>query len=196
MKRTLLIVAIAACTTSNEPFALDHAQILAVRSEPAHAPVGGTVRVDVLAGDDAGNVFVTVPDSLDAGGLPAVRRADGWYVTGPVQLAPTIAVTVAIDGTTWAASKELVFGDAAANPTLASDAALDMTKGEKRELDVTATGADPFTYAWYASVGTLDHYRSAQATFSASVAGEGTVCVVVRDAQGGVAWQMLPATIQ
>jgi len=198
MKRIIFaVLALAACNSSNEPFALDHAQILAVRSEPAHAPPGSTVRIDVLAGNDAGDVFIAVPDTLDAGGLAAVRGADGWYVTGPDKaFAPTIGVTLGIDGTNWAASKELVFGDAAANPTVAADAALDMTKGEKRALDATAGGVDPFTYAWYSSLGTLDHYREVEATFHADTPGDGVVCVVVRDAQGGVAWQILPATVR
>jgi hypothetical protein len=205
MKNVLFLLAIAACTTSGDPSFLDHAQILAVRAEPAHVEVGGTVRVDMLAGDDAGEVTTSVPDTLDAGGLAAMRGADGWYVIGPAGMpaAPTITVTATIDGRTLVATKTLVFGDDAENPTLAAmevdgqgAAAIDVPKGDKPPLDVGAAGAEPLAYAWYTSVGKLEHYRTAEPTFDADAAGDGIVCVVVRDAQGGVAWQILPAHVE
>lgn len=202
MKRMFFVLAIAACNTSSEPFELDHPQILAVRSEPAHAPAGGTVRVDALVGDSYGNVRIVVPDTLDAAGLVADRRADGWYVTAPAS-APEITVTVDIDGEAWTASKQLVFGDTAGNPTVAAmqvdgspTDAIALARGEKPALDLVTTGVEPLTYAWYTSVGKLVHYRSAEAELDADIAGDGVVCVVVRDARGGVAWQLLPASIE
>jgi hypothetical protein len=206
MKRIFLVAALAtlaACTDSNDPFLLDHAQILAVRAEPAHALPGGSVRIDVLAGDAEGELLDVVPDSIDAGGLPAERRVDGWYVTSPTALAPTISVTLTIDGEPWTATKELVFGDSAANPTVAAmqvggsaAQAVDVAKGEKPVLDVASAGVAPLAYAWYTSLGKLDHYREAEATFDADAAGDGIVCVVVRDAQGGVTWQAVPAHVE
>ncbi len=196
MKRFVILAAVAACNSSSDPFLLDHAQILAVRAEPAHAPPGTSVRVDVLAGDDAGDVFDAVPDALDAGALPVERRADGWYVTSPAPLAPTITVIVTIDGQPWQATKQLVFADRADNPSVAEMPPVDATRGTKPQLDAAGAGADPLSYAWYTSLGTLEHYRQPDAILDADKPGDGIVCVVVRDAQGGVAWQMVPAHVE
>src|SRR5438477_8238881 len=113
-------IAVAACNTSTDPFMLDHTQILAVRSEPAHAPPGSSVRVDLLAGDEAGNVFIAIPDSLDAGGLPVQRASDGWYVQGPAGMpsAPTANVAITIDGQLLRATKQLDFADDRPNPSI------------------------------------------------------------------------------
>ncbi|HEX7701676.1 MAG TPA: hypothetical protein VF403_13155 [Kofleriaceae bacterium] len=200
----LFAIACAACTTNNaDTFTLDHARILAVRSEPAHAPIGGTVRIDVLAGNDAGDVYVAVPDAIDIGTLAAQRESDGWYVTGPgVQLAPAATVTIAIDGVAFSATKELVFGDSADNPMIgdmqvdgSAIQAIDIAQNTKPALDATTAGAEPLSFAWYTSLGTLEHYREPEATFDADQAGDGTIAVVVRDAQGGVAWQIVPASV-
>ncbi|MGE5185228.1 MAG: hypothetical protein ACM31C_24330 [Acidobacteriota bacterium] len=196
MKRFVFLAAVAACTSSSDPFELDHAQILAVRAEPAHAPPGTAVRIDVLAGDDAGDVFEAVPDAVDAGPLAAERRADGWYVTSPAPLAPAITVTLRIDGQPWAATKQLVFAELAANPSLAEMPPVQAIRGTKPQLAASAAGADPLSYAWYTSLGTLEHYRQPAAILDAEAAGDGIVCVVVRDAQGGVAWQTIPAHVE
>ena len=154
----------------------------------AHAAPATAVRVDVLAGDDAGNVFVAVPDAID---VPAERRADGWYVTTP----GTITVTASIDGQSLVAQKQLFFDAPADNPAVTPMTAIDAARGDKPALDASATGAEPLAYAWYTSLGTLEHYRSPDAVLDATATGDGVVCVVVRDAQGGVAWDIIPASI-
>jgi hypothetical protein len=201
----LFAIACAACTTNNaDTFTLDHARILAVRSEPAHVPIGGTVRIDVLAGNDAGDVYVAVPDAIDIGTLAAQRESDGWYVTGPdgVQLAPTATVTIAIDGELKVSTKELVFGDSADNPMIgdmqvdgSAIQTIDIAQDTKPALDAITAGVEPLSFAWYTSLGTLEHFRDPEATFDADQAGDGTIAVVVRDAQGGVAWQIVPASV-
>jgi hypothetical protein len=209
MKTDLLLfagaIAVAACNTSTDPFALDHAQILAVRSEPAHAAPGSSVRIDVLAGDEAGDVFVAVPDGVDAGGLPAQRKADGWYVTAPAgaQSAPVANVTLAVDGVELGATKQLLFADDRPNPMIdnmqvdgSAVEAIAASKGTKPALDTAVAGDGTYTFAWYTSIGKLEHYRREQATLDANELGEGLVVVVVRDDQGGVTWQMLPANVQ
>ena len=209
MKRIILAITVttAACNTASEPFLLDHAQILAVRSEPAHVAAGGTVRIDALVGNDAGDIQVAVPDQVIVEGFAAERGADGWYVQSSPMLpaAPTATVAVTIDGVEWRATKQLDFGDDHANPTMAAmqvDGVATQTiataKGAAPALDVLAGGADPgtLTYAWYTSIGTLEHYRSAEATLDAGEPGAGTVVVVVRDDAGGVAWQTIPVEIR
>lgn len=203
MKRLMLLFVVA-CNTSSDPYSLDHAQILAVRSFPAHGAPGGQVRIDALASDDAGNVFVAIPDRLDAEGLPIERGSDGWYVTS-VQgspLAPTATVTVSIDGTAWTAQKQLAFDGEQPNPSVqamsvdgAASQAIDVAKGAQPALDVAMAGAGTFSFAWYTSLGKLDHYRRELATFDANEQGDGTIACVVRDGAGGVAWQIVPVHI-
>src|SRR5688572_23025004 len=104
----MLSVSLVACAESAEA-RLDHAQVLAVRAEPASVAPGQRARIDILAGDDAGNVYITAPDELTATGMQgplAVERTDdGWYVTASD--APgraTLHVSLAIDGITWPAT--------------------------------------------------------------------------------------------
>lgn len=207
MKRRFLAtltLTLAACTDSSDPYSLNQAQILAVRSEPAHAVPGGSVRIDVLASDEAGNVFVTVPDHVDAGGLPVTRGGDGWYVQGPAMpAAPTADVALTVDGTLLRATKQLLFRDDRPNPSVttmqvdgSASQAIDVARGARPALGVAASGDGMFMYAWYTSIGKLEHYRSANATFDANEQGDGAVAVVVRDDQGGVAWQIVPASVQ
>jgi hypothetical protein len=213
MKRIIPFLILAACTESDEA-KLDHAQILAVRAEPAHVAPGQRAKIDILAGNDAGDVFEIAPDTLTARGqggeLAVEQTADGWFVTaGATPDLATLSVTLAIDGISWPATKSLIVAEPAANPgiTLAIDgnpatqppaAAFDLTAaaGATSELAVTATGALPFTYAWYSSVGDLSHIHSATATLATDAAGEGVIVVVVRDDVGGVTWQVVPARIQ
>ncbi len=206
MKRIIPILVLAACTESDEA-KLDHAQILAVRAEPSHVAPGQRAKIDILAGNDAGDVFEIAPDTLAASGqggaLAVEQTADGWFVTaGPTPDLATLTVTLAIDGISWPATKSLVVAEPAANPgiTLAIDGspATEMTgsAGATAELAVTADGTAPFTYAWYSSVGDLSHIHSAAATLETTAADEGVIVVVVRDDVGGVTWQVVPARIQ
>jgi hypothetical protein len=206
MKRIaiLMFTVLAACAPDDDLALLDHAQILAVRATPAHAAPGERVKIDMLAGDDAGTVFEATPETLTAGPLPVEHAADGWYVTAPeMQMGAHVDVSLTIDGTAWRASKQLVFGMHADNPAVATmqvdgapTAMIDAQVGDKRTLDVQGTGAEPLSYAWYTSVGTLAHYRSATTTLDASEAGQGTVLVVIRDAAGGVTWRELPLSVR
>jgi hypothetical protein len=205
-----LSLAAGACAESEEA-RLDHAQILAVRTEPAHVAPGGVARVDVLVGDDSGAVFVTSPDELvatgAAGPLAAERTPDGWLVTaGATPGIATLDVTVAIDGVAWRARKALVVSAPAENPRVVAmqidgspSDALVAPVGTKPQL--TAIGAGgvagaPLTYAWYSSVGDLSRYRQPDAVLDATDAGEGTILLVVRDGAGGVGWHLLPARIE
>jgi hypothetical protein len=201
----ITLVVAAACNTSTDPYLLDHSEILAVRSEPAHAPPGSSVRIDVLVADEAGNAFVAAPDSLDAGGLIVQHQGDGWYVQSPAGMpsAPTANVAIEVDGQLLRATKQLVFADERPNPSIdtmqvdgSATQAIACAPGTKPALDVAVTGDGTYTYAWYTSLGKLEHYRSEAATFDANEAGDGLVAIVVRDDQGGVTWQIVPATVQ
>jgi len=213
MQRASLLLSLALSLLANacaEPAEarLDHAQILAVRTEPAHVAPGGVARIDLLAGDDSGAVFVTPPDELTATGaggpLPIERTADGWFVTaGPTPDVATLEVAVAIDGVSWRAKKALVVSEPADNPRVvamqvdgATSDELVAQLGTKPELAAIGVGREPLTYAWYSSIGDLERYRQPTAALDATDAGEGTVLLVVRDGAGGVGWQLLPARVE
>lgn len=215
MQRTTLIpfllslasLSAGACAAPEEA-RLDHAQILAVRAEPAHVAPGGVSRIDILAGDDSGAVYETAPDALVATGASGPLRvehtADGWFVTaGAAPEIATLEVTVTIDGVTWPAKKALVVSEPADNPRVAAmqidgsaSEALVAPLGSKAELTAVGVGLEPLTYAWYSSVGSLERYRQPSATLDADEAGEGTVVLVVRDGAGGVGWHLLPARVE
>jgi hypothetical protein len=202
-----IALAAGACAETAEA-RLDHAQILAVRTEPAHVAPGGVARVDVLVGDDSGAVFATSPDELlatgAAGPLAAERTADGWLVTaGAAPELATLDVTVAIDGVAWRAKKALVVGQPADNPRVIAmqidgspSDELVAPAGTQPQLTAIGAGREPLTYAWYSSVGDLARYRQPDAVLDAADAAEGAILVVVRDGAGGVGWHVLPARIE
>jgi len=213
MQRIVFLLSIAASLAAGacaEPEAarLDHAQILAVRAEPSHLAPGGVARIDILAGDDSGAVYVTAPDTLVAigasGPLHVERTADGWFVTaGAMPEIATLEVTVAIDGVSWPAKKALVVSEPADNPRVAAMQVDGSTSdelvapvGSKPELTAVGVGKEPLTYAWYSSVGSLERYRQPSAALDAADPGEGTVLLVVRDDAGGVGWHLLPARVE
>jgi hypothetical protein len=205
-KQAFAIAILAACNAGGDSALLDHAELLAVRADPPHVMAGQRAHIDVLASDDAGRVFEADPDTVQAGPLPVEHTDMGWFVTAPPAEAmvagATLAIELAIDGETKQATKQIVFGDSAANPAVAmmrvdgSDApALFAAVGDRPALSATATGVEPLAYAWYSSVGDVEHARQPDAILDANKAEDGTIVVVVRDAQGGVAWQLLPATV-
>jgi hypothetical protein len=206
-KQVSAFAILTACSAGGDSALLDHAELLAVRADPPHALPGERVRIDVLASDDAGRVFVADPDTVQAGPLPVEHTEAGWFVTAPPAQAmvagATLGIELAIDGDAKQATKQIVFGDSAANPAVAmmrvdgsDSAALRAAVGDRPALSATATGVDPLAYAWYSSVGDVEHARKPEAILDADAASTGTILIVVRDAQGGVAWQLLPAQVE
>jgi len=207
MKLVAILAILTACGATGDSARLDHAQLLAVRADPPHALPGERVAIDVLAANDAGDVFEALPDHVTAGALPVDHTDAGWFVTAPPAEAnvagATLAVDLAIDGDSKQATKQIVFGDSAANPAVAmmsvdgSDStSLVAAIGDRPALSASASGIDPLSYAWYSSVGDLEHSRKPDAILDADAAATGTIVLVVRDAQGGVGWELLPAQVE
>lgn len=206
MRPILFLTILTACDAAPEAARLDHAQILAVRSEPAAVAPGGRAKIDILAGDDSGAVFEASPDAVTAfsratGRLAVERAADGWYVTANGPEIATVAVSLTVDGIEWRATKSLVVNEVAANPAIATmqiDGApadeIVAAVGTKPALSVIADGE--LDYAWYSSVGDLEKYRMPAAILDAAEPAEGHVVLVVRDATGGVGWKRLPARVE
>jgi hypothetical protein len=202
MKKLLVICMVAACAEA-EQARLDHAQILAVRAEPANIAPGERARIDVLAGDTAGNVFEAVPDTLVARGATVERTPEGWFVTAGVEPAiAELALTLEIDGLDWPAIKRVPIHARVDNPvaamTIDGAPATEMivAAGTRPELTATPSGTGPFTYAWYSSVGDLELYRQETAILDAAAPKQGHLVLVVRDGAGGVSWQLLPARVE
>ena len=200
MKRILCLLALAACDAAPELARLDHAQILAVRTEPATVAPGERARIDVLAGDDSGAVFEVAPDRVTSA-LPVERTPEGWFVTAGEPEVATLLVALEIDGVEWRATKSLVVSTTTPNPqitTMQIDGAdseeLVVAAGTKPTLAVVAEG--DLTYAWYSSVGDLELYRQPSAILDAAEPAEGHVVIVVRDPAGGVTWKLLPARVE
>ena len=202
----LSLAVLTACDSKPEVARLDHAQILAVRSEPAQVAPGERAKIDVLAGDDSGAVFEAEPQMVTAfskttGPLAVEHAADGWYVTANGPEIATVGVALTIDGTEWRATKSLVVNATAPNPTIRTmqiDGAdveeLKATVGTKPALSVVVEG--DLKYAWYSSVGDLEKYRQPIAFLDADEAADGQIVIVVRDDAGGVSWQLLPARVE
>jgi len=202
---TLLVL--TACDAAPELARLDHAQILAVRTEPATVAPGERARIDILAGSDSGDVFEAAPARVTAssrmtGPLTVEHMPDGWFVTAnaAAEIA-TLEVALEIDGSEWRATKSLVVSTRTKNPEIATmqiDGAeseeLVARVGSKPALSVSAEG--DLKYAWYSSVGDLELYRQPSAILDAAEPAEGHVVIVVRDAAGGVTWKLLPARVE
>ena len=71
-----------------------------------------------------------------------------------------------------------------------------LTTGQTTVLSVDI-GADIYDVAWYATVGSIEQYRSTPAELVApDEPGSGWLIAVVRDAFGGVVWQAIAVTVQ
>ena len=180
---------------------------LAVRAEPAHVTPGEQTRITILAGDESGAVYETEPETLVANGaagpLVVEHTAAGWFVTaGATPDIAMLQVSVTIDDLVWPATKALVINEHADNPRIAmaidGTAATEMVAqiGTKPELTALPEGKEPFTFAWYSSVGDLELYRQPTAILDAAAIAEGTLLLVVRDSVGGVSWLVLPARVE
>jgi len=202
MKRIIPLLLVAGCGLTDDSFTLDHPRILAVRATPSHIAAGETAHIDLLAGDASGAVFETDPDTLTAD-VPVLHTDAGWAITAPpgAPLA-NLSVSLAIDGQDWPATKQVVLGDHADNPGVTTmqvdgtdEAALTTDAGTKPMLSAISDAAD-LSYAWYSSVGKLDHARDAVATLDAASPATGMIVLVVRDGAGGVGWATLPAAVR
>jgi hypothetical protein len=199
-------LSLLACADSSET-RLDHAQILAVRAEPANVAPGERARIDILAGDEAGNVYEAMPDAVSAvgamGPLAVEQTAEGWFVTAGEQPdIATLSVSLTIDGAIWPATKKLIIGQHADNPRIEIQidgmAATEMVAraGTKPLLTAVPAGAEPFTYAWYSSVGDLKYFRQQTAELDAVDPATGQLLLVLRDSMGGVSWAIRPARVE
>lgn len=216
----------AGCADVTEPYELDHARVIAVRTEPAVLAPGerGTVAMLVTGVDGpravaADDFTVSVPEPL-AAVVPVVRTADGWTVEAPdadevaavrsalgvaadQPVAVPLTATTTVDAVALTARKWTEIAATTANPTIAGIAVdgvaattVRVRAGSSPELTVTHDAGPTAVVRWLSSVGDLARYQSTTATLDAAAPARGAIVVVVRDARGGVAWHIVPAEVQ
>jgi hypothetical protein len=167
-----------------------------VAAPQAAMVVSPTSLSDVLA-QSGGNWIVTAPS---AERLAAVRTELGLAADAPVPL----EVGVAYANQTLLAVKTVRLGESTANPSLASmNVMVNDTPPGSSELVVgklvkvpLSVDADDVTYdvAWLTSCGTMHDFDLPTAYLKVEVddPDAGELAVTVRDASGGVAWNVWP----
>jgi hypothetical protein len=148
---------------------------------------------DVLS-SNAGRWLVTAPDETR---LAAARRELALAAGVPVPL----QISVSYAGQSLVATKTVVLGQAADNPPIDGKIAIDGKPPGDAELVVGKLVKVPlsidvddaaFDVAWLTSCGTMHDFDLPQAYLKVEVddPAAGELAVVVRDAHGGVSWQL------
>lgn len=216
-------LALAACDSFPTPAQLDHATVLAVIADPPVMPPGATSHLSFVAADHQGPItppstwtmISTYPNVPPMGTITANADGTATYTapdpvpTLPMGIPPadSIQVVVASDPPVTAVKIVAVLaGTTTANPnitdvTLGGQSILagaTLAAGSTADLQVTTDPPpdDKWTWAWYATVGKIDHYQSNPASIVADdVAEPGWIYVVVRDGQGGAAVRAIQAAV-
>jgi hypothetical protein len=203
------------------PWQLSHDRIVAVRAEPPGITAGQTSRIDALLAHKGSMTSVATPELAavtSPTSLSDVLSISGgtWVVTAPgddrmaaarseLQLDPgapvPLQIGVSYAGQTLVATKTLTLGQPAANPTLNGllvngqppGDALTVGKLVKVPLSIDADNIN-FDVDWLTSCGTMHDFDLPQAYLEVEAGNPtaGELGVVLRDAFGGVAWQIWP----
>lgn len=214
----ILVALTSACDLDLvEVWELDHDRVIAVRATPPGILAGQTSEIDALLGNSDSSPVVTAPVTAVIVSPPSLAGMlaleDGrWIVTAPddaaiaiaraeLRLEPAAPVPVVIDvgWPAYTATKTLVLGEERANPTIAemtvdgtsalaaSEIVVDRTA--KTTLSVPATEED--RVAWLSSCGTLVDFdlKTAFMTVEPDDPIAGSLAVVLRTRDGGVAWK-------
>jgi hypothetical protein len=222
VRTALLLVAVAACAGDiDPPWQLDHDRIIAVRATPPHIPAGATSTLDVFVGHKGAPTSVQAPDvttvvspmsladaltgttvtAPSEDRLAAARTELGLPAGAPVPL----TVGVAVAANQLAATKIVWLGDSADNPTLDGVTVGDVAPGAMivvpKLTDVHLfVEADDSTQIvnWLTSCGSMHDFDLHKAYLRVEKADPttGELAVVLRDPDGGVAWQVWPISAQ
>jgi hypothetical protein len=219
----IAVIGLAACADDvDPPWQLDHDRIVAVRAEPPGIAAGQTARIDALLATKGSTTRVATPELatvVSPASLGDVLSIAGgaWVVTAPgedrlaaarselklaVDAPVPLQIGVSYAGRTLVATKTLMLGQPAANPTLAGvtidgkpagDDEIVVGKLVKVPLSINADDAS-FDVAWVTSCGTMHDFDLPQAYLEveADDPTTGELGVVLRDAHGGVAWKIWP----
>jgi hypothetical protein len=157
---------------------------------PEVAPMG-----TVVANPD-GTATYTAPDPVPAR-PPSIPPVDGIQATIAVD-PPVVAVKlVGVQGGVASSNPVITDVTAGGASLLGGDGVIAM--GATTPLTVVTDVApdDTWTFAWYATAGTIDHYQSNPTELVGGDApGPGWIYVVVRDGRGGAAVRAVPVTVR
>lgn len=222
MKWLVLLALLGACASDvDPPWQLDHDRIIAVRATPPHIPAGATSTLDMFVGHKGAPTSMQAPDvatvvspmsladtltgntvtAPSEARLAAARTELGLMPTDPVPL--TIGVAEAADQ--LAATKIVWLGDSADNPTLDEVAVGDVAPGASivvpalTDVDLFVNADDSVDIVnWLTSCGSMHDYdlHKAYLRVEKDDPTTGELAVVLRDAKGGVAWQVWPISAQ
>jgi len=214
----------AACEKFPTPADLEHPTVLAVIADPPVVAPGKTSRLSLVAADHTGQIapatawalVATYPDLPPMGRVTANPDGTATY-TAPDPVPPVPPKELPVDSVQAQVATEpavvaiklvaIVDGVTAVNPTVqdvslggaSALAGATVAHGTMAALAVTTDGTPDktWTYAWYSTVGVIDHYQSNPTTLvAADTAGSGWIFVVVRDGRGGTAVRGVQVTVE
>lgn len=229
MRRVALLAAAAAaagCTGDiDPPWQLSHDRIIAVRAEPPGITAGQTSQIDALLGHKGATPSVATPElaavtsPMSLSDVLSVQNGS-WTVTAPsddrmaaarseLKLAAgapvPLEIGVSYAGQTLIATKTVLLGQAAANPTL-NDVMINgqpppdqLTVGKLVKVPLSIAADDVnFDVTWLTSCGTMHDFDLPNAYLKVETddPDTGQLGVVLRDNNGGVAWQLWPIQAQ
>jgi len=216
----------AACTGDVDPaWQLDHDRVITVRSTPPRIATGETAELDALIGRKGRPPSEVEPDTAEVVSPAALSGVLGhparWTVTAPAddQLAAgrselgldagvsvPVRIRVTFADTGEVAYKIVWLGEHADNPVIdpitvdGTDVvtASQLTVGQGVDVRLAVDFDDSYTINWLTSCGTMHDFDLARAYLRVEPEDpkSGTLGVVVRDALGGVAWQLWPITAE
>jgi hypothetical protein len=217
-----LVATAACAGNLDPPWQLDHDRIIAVRATPPSIAAGQTATIDALLAQKGRMTSVATPELatvVSPASLSDVLsvQAGSWVVTAPSEDrlaaargelalaagAPVpLEIGVSYANRTLVATKTIDLGQPADNPTLQGvtvdgkdpgDAEIVVAKLVKVPLSIAADDAI-YDVAWLTSCGTMHDFDLPQAYLKveADDPDAGELAVILRDAHGGVSWQMWP----
>lgn len=216
-----LCFATACANDLDEQWQLDHDRIIAIRATPPHVPSGQMSQLDVLVGHKGAPVSEQKPDSVAVVSPQSLASAaSGSTITAPSEaqlasvreelaLAPgaPVPLVVGISAAGFPATKTVWLGDSGDNPLLA-----DLTVNGSAPPPATAIVVPPdqdvplFVNAddavdavnWLTSCGTMHDFdlHAAYLHVEPDDPQQGQLGIVLRDANGGVTWQIWPIVAQ
>jgi hypothetical protein len=226
MKYTaLLCLFVAACVAETDPeWQLNHDRLVAVRAAKPHIAPGEATTFDALVAhkgaptdiEQALGVIVYGPQDLSdvASGVtvtaPSAARLDAERATLGLDPGTPVPLDVLMEfpdsnGIHLAAKKTIYLGDSAANATTVGNVLVNGAPPDPAivipiDIDVplSVDAADDATVAWLTGCGTMhdDDEHSAFIHVQKGDPKDGELVVVVRDALGGVVWQVWPISAQ
>jgi hypothetical protein len=224
MKWLLLLLAAGCVDKIDARYSLDHDHVVAARATPTGLAAGEVAQLDALVARAGATTTIAGPTLAAAPLAPSALQsmvtedASGWTVHAPddatlagtrpaLGLSPDEPVPLEVvmtfaapSGDSFYVKKTVLLGRHIDNPTVpplefdgaAAPAALELPPGR----DVYVAIGTPARVNWLSSCGDVFQDDVATAYLHADDACDGELAVVVRNPDGGVAWQVWPLVVR